>query len=194
MIVKLPLVFAVHHQAAGSGLFPQDSDRSVQRRPSRSISGIERVVDLAGRVREAELIEPLALPGAELAEPLALLGRDQLEDGVGGRIEVILGIGAHLVGIDRDVGLPAQIGGDPGLALDLGLEKPVAVHVEEVMVEPSAGEALHVFRRHWLGIGRRTAVFPVKIDEAIAAVRVLHWVDDDNDVFEHLARCLAVIG
>ncbi len=92
------------------------------------------------------------------------------------------------------MGLPAQIRGDPGLALDLGLEKPVAVHVEEIMIEPSAGPALHVLGRQRLGVRRRAAVLAMEVDEAIAAIRVLHRVDDDNHFFEQLACRLATIG
>ena len=147
VIVQLPLVFAVDDEPARAGLFPEDPDRAVQGRPGRAVSGIKGVVDLASRIREAELIETLALPGPELAEPFALLGRDQLEDRVGRRVEVILAVRAHLVGIDRDVGLPAQVGRDPGAGLDLGLKEPIAVHVEEVMVESAARPTAALVRR-----------------------------------------------
>ena len=70
VIVELLLVFAVDDQSAGAGLFPEDSDRAVQGRPGRAVAGIERVVDLAAGVREAELIEPLALPGPELGRTI----------------------------------------------------------------------------------------------------------------------------
>ena len=108
VIVELLLIIAVDDQSQGARLFPEDADRAVQGRPGRTISGIERIVDLASGVGEPELIEPLALPCPELAEPLALPGRDELEDGVGGRVKIILAIGAHLVGIDRDMRLPLQ--------------------------------------------------------------------------------------
>ena len=56
------------------------------------------------------------------------------------------------------------------------------------MVEPAAGPPLHAFGRERLGIGGDAAVLPMEIDEPIAAVGVLHRVDDHDDLFEHLAR------
>ena len=84
-------------------------------------------------------------------------------------------------------GCHLQIGGDPGLGLDLGLEKPVAVHVEEVMVVPAARPPLNPFGRQRLGIGGDAPVLSMEIDESIATVGVLHRVEDHDNLLEHLA-------
>ena len=86
--------------------------------------------------------------------------------------------------VDRDVRLPAEIGGDPGPGLGLGLEEPVAVHVEEVMVVPPGRPPLDPLGGERLGIGGDAPVLAVEVDEPIAAVGVLHRVDDHDDLVE----------
>ena len=58
VVVELRPVVAVDDQAAGARLFPEDADRAVEDGPGRAVAGIEAVVVLAGRVGEAELVEP----------------------------------------------------------------------------------------------------------------------------------------
>ena len=63
--------------------------------------------------------------------------------------------------------------------------KPVAVHVEQVVVDASAGPRLVVFGRVRRRVGRGGASQQVLVDESRADVRVLHRIDQHQGVAEH---------
>ena len=138
VIVELGLIVACDDAAAHAGLLPEDADGPVQDRPGRAVLRAEAVEHLACRVSEAVAIEVLRVVAADLHMPVLLPAERMRIVRVGRRVEEERAVSPHLVGIDEDLRLPAQKSRDAGLRFALRLQIPVAVHVEEIVIDAPA--------------------------------------------------------
>jgi hypothetical protein len=176
------VVIPAEGQPARRRLFVGHRHGAVESRPGVAVARIERVVHLADEVREPAPVELRRVGAAEHVERPPLRLGDERIDRVGRRGEVVRRVPAHLVQVHDDLRIPLQQ--RPGAPLRFGLRhrEVVAVHVEEVVVRPPARPGLVMLRRLRIGIRFGRAAQQVASDEPVAAVGVLHRVDDDESL------------
>ena len=173
---------------AAAALLVRHADGAVERRPGVAVAGVEEVEHLAREVEPPVGVEDLGVRGADAGLELALPRRDGVVEGLGARREVIRALDALLVEVDVDGRHPRFVQGEAGAGLGLRAPGPVAVEVEEVVVEPAAGPRLVVLPGRWVGVGLPPAPLAVAAEVALAAVGVEARVDHDDDLAQPRLR------
>jgi hypothetical protein len=193
-IGKRVAVAARERQAPRRRLLVGVADRSLERRPRVAVARIERVVDLADVVRPAALVEARGIGATEQLPAGDLVPGDVRIDRLRRRREVIGVVAALLVEIDGDLRLELEADRDAAARLGLRLRKPVAIHVEEIVVAASARPRLVVLRGIRHGVGVHCASQRVRGNEARAAVGVLHRVDQHQRITQHQVDARVTLG
>ncbi|MNE49246.1 hypothetical protein D3C80_1437500 [compost metagenome] len=88
------------------------------------------------------------------------------------------------MGIDHHLGPPVADQGGVALRLRLGLDEPVAVQVEQIVVETARRPRLGPFGRQGVAVGLRPQTRLEAVDEALAPVGVLGRDEDHHDVLQ----------
>ena len=94
-------------------------------------------------------------------------------------------IAAHFVQVNVNQRPPLQERSNPRRSLWLGQAKPIAVHVEHRVVAAAARPRLAVLGRLRRRIGEATTGAAGVGYEAIAAIRILQWIDQHQTLCEH---------
>ncbi|MNY09303.1 hypothetical protein D3C86_1422130 [compost metagenome] len=181
------------HQAARRPLLIGHGDGAEIGGPAVAVAGIEGVVGLTREIGQAGLIEARAVVAAEAFAGVQYLRIDPGVQRIGLWREEEARIRAHLVGIDQDLGPPVADQGGVALGFRLGLDEPVAVQVEQVVVIAARRPGLGPFRRQRVGVGLGAQTGLEAVDEAVAPVGVLGRDEDDHGVL-HPALRLGVGG
>ena len=169
-------------QAPGRPDLVGHGDGAQITRPAVAIAGIEGVEDLAVEIGQTRRIEPGAGVAAEQGAVLQGARPDPRVQRLGlGREEEGL-VRAHLVAVDDHLGPPVADQGGVTLGFGLGLDEPVAVQVEQIMVVAAAGPGLVPLGRGGVGIGQGAAARGEAVEETLAPVRVLGRDEDDDGV------------
>ena len=177
-IVFVQCFVAAHGlQAADGGVFVSHRHAAVEPGPTGAVAGIKLVVGFTREVAEAKFVEVLgvAQPKAGLRLEL-ILGEVRIEGRGTGRKEVT-GVGAHLVQIDEDQREPLLHHFDAPDGFGLGKGKPIAVHVEVVVIGAPAGPRFVAFGRDGGAVRFQAFGDGEVLDEAIAAIGVLRRID-----------------
>ena len=179
---------------ATTGLFVGHADGAVERWPRVSVGGIEEVVSFAREVAEAPAVEGGGVRFAVDLEPLAERGDERRVDRSCGGREVVAVTGAHLVQIHVHLRLPRTVSGDAVAALGLRLPRPIAVEVEEIVVDASAGPGFVVFGSEAVAAGFGAFVRAIELHIALASVGVLDWIEDDHRLLQPLLHARVLAG
>ena len=169
---------------AGPALLVRHPDGAVERRPRVAVAGIEQVERLAREVEPALAVERgrVGRPDARLER--ALPRRDARVEGLRGRREVVRAVHALLVKVYVDGGQPAAVEREPRARLGLRRPRPVAVEVEQEVVEAPARPRLDVLARVRARVRGRADALREAGHVAVAAVGVQARVEDDHDLAE----------
>ena len=147
--------------AAVAGHFVRHPDRAVQRRPRVAVAGIEEIELLAGEERPSLFRECFGVGAAEFLQPridvLRQIGVDRPRVGR----EKVRRLVAHLVEVDEDLRIPLAVLGHARARLALRRPGPVAIHVDEVVIEAPARPRLVVLE----GVRIRIGLLAARADE-----------------------------
>ena len=127
----------------GTRLFEEDADAAVHIRIGGTFSIIKIIISFLGEIQRSYPVEMLRVIGRDLSGQLLVAFR-----GIAVHPRRLSGleeegsVGAHLVMIGQDVRLPVVEDHEPVLALIMLRRQPVAVEVEPIVVETSAGPGL----------------------------------------------------
>ena len=138
------------------------------------------------------MVEPLGVVLAEQLEALALVGGEMGIVGVGFGAEEIGAVGAHFVQVHVDQREPLAQGFHLVEDLGLGERNPVAVQIEEVVVDAPAGPRLEVLGGHRAGVRLEAPRLLEVVHEAVAAVGILDGIDKHQHVGQNLVHQLVV--
>ena len=191
--VQQQFILAFDHHAAHPRLLPENSQAPLEDRPRGTITGVERIEHLASGVREPLLIVTLAEMPAELIHPAHLLRQHERVHRIRGRIKEVSGIVPHLMGVDQQMRLPGQIGGDTPAAFPLALQEPIAIHVKQIVVESPSRPPLLMLNGQRLSVRKHATRFAKHVDEPLMPIGVLQRVDDHHHVGQHVSRGCAAI-
>lgn len=156
-----PHIVAMAHQtalafdqpAAGGTDLEQDTERSVDLGIGRTLANVEIVEAFLGGVEARLAVEEgdvvLRDPSGQLP---GLFGDERVAAQGFPRVEIEGAFRTHFVEIGGHHGLPAVPLGQPGLALGLGLQQPLPVEIEPVVIGPRRGPQIVLFV---VGIGDR---------------------------------------
>ena len=170
--------------AAVAGHFVRHADRAVQRRPGVAVAGIEEVELFARKERPSLFRERLGIGAAEFLQPrIDVLRQVRVDRPRVGR-EKVRRLVAHLVEVDEDLRIPLRVLGHARAHFALRRPGPVAVHVDQVVIEAAARPRLVVLE----GVGIRIGLLAARADEprdvALAAVGIEQRIDEDDEVVE----------
>ena len=157
----------------------------MQRRPRIAVAGIKKIKCLADEERPALRSECRGVGAAEDLEPLLDIFRKIRVEWLGIRREKVRGVGAHLVKIDEDLRIPASIFRDARLRFLLRSPAPVAVHVDQVMVEPAARPRFVMLEGVGIRVRLRAARADVPLHVPLAAIGIQQRIDHDDQVVEN---------
>ena len=104
---------------------------------------------------------------------------------VGRRREVVAVVAALLVQVDVHLRKVLERHPDAATRFGLRLREPVAVHVEQIVVRPSARPRLVVLGVVGCGVGVGGLTLQILEDEPRAPVGILHRIDQHERVLEH---------
>ena len=169
-------------QPAGRGLLIRHADRPLHGRPRIAVAGVEGVVHLADVVGPASLVEPRGVGPAKEVPRCRLALRVVRVERFGGRREVVGVVTALLVEVHGDLRLVLKRNCNPASRFGLRLCKPVAVHIEQVVIRTAARPRLVMFSAVWRRVGSGGPALHVLKDEPGSTVGVLHRVDQDERV------------
>ncbi len=168
--------------APAATLLVRHPDGPVKRRPGVAVGGVEQVEHLACEVEPPLAVENLGVGAADPRLQLALPRRDARVERLGRRREVVRALDPLLVEVDVDGGEPAVVEGEAGARLGLRAPRPVAVEVEQVVVESPPGPGLGVLAGVGVRVGIGAAPLAVARHVALAAVRVEARIEDHDHV------------
>ena len=194
LIAHVCTVGAVREQPARGRLLISRADRAVEERPCSAVAGIEGVVDFAGEVGKAELVEPARIVPADQLQRIALGLRYVRVVGIGFGREEVGRVRTHLVQVHKDERKPFLVDRDAATCLGLRQRNPVAVHVEQVVVGAPAWPWLVAFGRDAASGRFEPGCVVEAIHEAVAAIGVLDGVDEDQRVGEDVQDGGVVAG
>ena len=178
-------VAARKRQAARRGLLVGHADRALESRPGIAVARVERVVDLADVIGPAAFVEASRVGAAKQLQRGVLALGDVRVQRIGRRREVVGVVAALLVQVDGDLRHVLEANLDAAACFGLRLREPVAVHVEQVMVDAPARPRLVVLGAVGRRIGRGGPSQQVLEHEPRAAVGVLHGIDQHQRVARH---------
>ena len=113
--------------------------------------------------------------------------------GLGRRREIIGAVVSHFMVIDVNMRHPAVVNLEPLPAFNLGDPCPVAVQVEQIVVETSARPGLDVLAGEYMGIGYPVGSLGIIIHVAVAAVGIYSRIHHHNRIFEP-CRPFSIVG
>ncbi|MEY2746959.1 MAG: hypothetical protein RL112_2001 [Planctomycetota bacterium] len=184
---------AAHRVADQARLLVQDPAGALEGRPRVRVAGIPRVGPLARVVAPAQRVELAREVGGVRVPPLPRVGGEGGRERIVGRIDEEGVHRAHLVRVDHQLGHPGADGGPARAGLGLRAERPVAVHVVQVVVAAPVGPAAAV---HAVAVDvRRVArVLHQHRQDALASIGVHARVEHDHDLVEHVEHVLGRAG
>ena len=172
--------FGLDQTAAGRADLEQYAQRTIDLRIGRALADIEIVETLLGRVEAGLAVQEVDVVLGDAQGQVTRLFRDQRIAAQGfARVEVESALRAHFVEVGGDHRLPAMPLRKPGLAFRLGLQQPLPVEVEPVVIDAGRGPQIVLFMirirgRHGGGKGLHM------IDPARMSVRIEHRRDQDH--------------
>ena len=172
-----------------AALFVGHAHGALEHGPRVAIRGIEEVKHLFGEVKRTPLVEVLRVVLADVPLAFALPRRDHLVVRLSCRSEVVGAVDALLVEVDVHLGHPFAVEGGPRLGFALGLPCQIPVHVEQVVVRPSAWPRLVVLPRVGVGVHPAGGRHVLKMHVPVASVGVHAWVQDHHGLVQQV--CVA---
>ena len=146
-IGHLIAVVLADDEAARRGLFVGHRDAAEVGGPARAVTRVKRVEHFASEVVDTEFIEPAGIGLAEQFQAGALVRCQMRVERNGLGCEVVRGVGAHFVRVDKCDGPPLLNRIDAATCFGLRQNEPVAVHVEQIVVRAPTRRRLIVFGR-----------------------------------------------
>ena len=183
-----PAIAAFELESARRTLLISHRDGPAEGWPHVAIARIEGIVDFAGEIVIAALVEPAGMIAPDQGLLRLLRIGDVRIERVSRRRKEVGAVTAHLVGVDNDDRVPFKDAGDTAARFGLSQSEPVAVHVKQVVVEAAGGPGFVMLGAGTVGEGFEAARRFKRMNEAGAPIRVLHRVNDDDGFAEDLVH------
>ena len=145
---------------------------------------MEHVKNFADKVRYSESVECLCVAFAEDFAPLANFGWKGFVKRRSSGEEKIRAVEPHFMEVHMHLGHPVPVDLDSVLGFLLSLPRPVSIEVKIIMIGAPARPRFSMFISLRVGVGRNRCGAVDPTDIALTAVRVLRWVNDNDDVFQ----------
>ena len=182
-------VVGVLHQATRAGLLDRDPNPAVEVGIGRAVHRREIVEILLGVIERPQPIQRLGMIAGQ--DDVGFIGRTRQQRAFHARrrrLEIIGAARAHLVEVDLDVGPPLVEHLQLGRRLPLSDGQPIAVQIGEIVVGATGRKGLDMLLVERIADWRIAGPGIVPVGGAVAAVGVLHRVDQDDRLVQPIAR------